>query len=352
MEYYKLTLKDFKRVFEFGTNYYIDPAKNTTGRTTGEPRGLGAILDAFNLGKLTEIGVEKILTEHNKSKKYILDFDIKSNSQVKDKPDIIQIIENNQNREPNIFIEIKNTSENDRWIGLTEEQFNTIKRSSGNKKIYMIYASICSKTINDNPKTTDLTGMFLKEIENQNKSKIFQKFANLNAKCKIEFIISSDDLERFSFPFEIGMNMYETRLFEEKKYNLVYNKAGIKRKDVVSIKKFQNFNSHKKLEIKKNHYAENENISKFKIEGSFNLVYKKSKTIIECLSDVYIENNIFGKFILQEGKFYNFNLATVGRDPKLKRNNLFIAKNRIYQLIDKNKIRKPEIIIQKIANNI
>ena len=37
----------------------IDPAKNTTGRTTGEPRGLGAILDAFTLGKLTE----KILSQ-------------------------------------------------------------------------------------------------------------------------------------------------------------------------------------------------------------------------------------------------------------------------------------------------
>ena len=352
MEYYKLTLKDFKRVFEFGTNYYIDPAKNTTGRTTGEPRGLGAVLDAFNLGKLTEIGVEKILTEHNKSKNYILDFDIKSNAQVKDDPDIIQIIENNQNREPNIFIEIKNTSENDRWIGLTEEQFNTIKRSAGDRKVYMIYASIHSETIDNNPKTTDLTGMFLKEIENQDKSKIFQKFANLNAKCKIEFIISSDDLEKFSFPFEVGMNMYETRLFEEKKYNSVYNKAGIKRKDVVSIEKFQNFNSYKELEIKKDYYAEKEDISKFKIKGSFNLIYKKSKTTIECLSDVQIENNIFGKFILQEGKFYNFNLATIGRDPKLKRNNLFIAKNRIYQLISDGKIEKPQEIIGEIADNI
>lgn len=352
MEYYKLTLKDFKRVFEFGTNYYIDPVKNTTGRTTGEPRGLGAILDAFTLGKLTEIGVEKILMLNNKNKNYILDFDIKSNSQVKDDPDIIQIIENNKNRKPNIFIEIKNTSENDRWIGLTEEQFNTIKRSAGSRKIYMIYASIHSDTINNNPKTTDLAGMFLKEIEDCKKSEIFQKFANLNAKCKIEFIISSNDLENFSYPFEIGMNMYETRLFEEKKYNSVYNQAGVERKDVVSIKKFKSFNSYKNLEIKKKYCAENENISKFKIKGSFNLIYKKSKTTIECLSDVYIENNIFGKFVLQKNKFYNFNLTTIGRDPKLKRNNLFISKNRIYQLIDANKIKKSEIIIQEIANNI
>ena len=91
MKYFKMELNDFKRVFEFGTSYYIDPNKNTTGRTTGEPRGLGAILDSFTLGKLTEIGVEKILTEHNGNKSYLLDFDIKTNSKVKDEPDILSI---------------------------------------------------------------------------------------------------------------------------------------------------------------------------------------------------------------------------------------------------------------------
>ncbi|MBS8121733.1 protein NO VEIN domain-containing protein [Candidatus Vampirococcus lugosii] len=353
MNYYKLTLEDFKRVFEFGTNYYIDPSKNTTGRTTGEPRGLGAILDAFTLGKLTEIGVEKILWEHNNHKKYILDFDIKSNSQVKDEPDIIQINESQISREPNIFIEIKNTSDNDRWIGLTEEQFNTIKRSAENRKIYMIYASIHSDTIENNPKTTDLTGMFFKEIEDQNKSVIFQKFASLNAKCKIEFIISSDDLINFAFPFERGMNMYETNLFEEKKITSFYSQGGTKiRKDILNIKEFNKFNGIKKLEISNGILIEKKEISEFEIKGDFKLITKKKKTYIECLSDVFIKNEIFGKFQLKSKKFYSFNLATVGRDPKLKRNNLFIAKNRIYQLIDDQSIRNPQDILVEIANNI
>jgi hypothetical protein len=70
-----------------------------------------------------------------------------------------------------------------------------MKRSAGNRKLYVIYASINAKAINNNLKTADLTGMFLKEIENQNKSKIFQTFANLNAECNIEFVISSDEIE-------------------------------------------------------------------------------------------------------------------------------------------------------------
>ncbi len=352
-EYYELTFEDFKRVFEFGTNYYLDPSKNTTGRTTGEPRGLGAILDAFTLGKLTEIGVEKILKINNPNKDYILDFDIKSNNNVKDEPDIIAIAENQNTREPNLFIEIKNTSDNDRWIGLTEEQFNTIKRSANNREIYMVYASIVSNTIDNNPKTTDLTGMFLKDIENHDKSQIFQKFASLNAKCKIEFIISSKDLEKFAYPFERGMNMYETNLFEEKKKSSFYSKGGTKvRKDILNIQEFNNFNNTLNLTLSNNKTAERDEISQFKVQGDFKLLYKKSTTYIECVSDVYLENNIFGKFNLKANKFYNFNLITVGRDPKLKRNNLFIAKNKIFQLIDQGLIKQSNEIIKEIAKEI
>jgi hypothetical protein len=351
MNHYKLLFEDFKRVFEFATSYYIEPTKNTTGRTSGEPRGLGAILDSFTIGKLAEIGVEKILTILNKEKKYLLDFDIKNNNKVKNEPDIVAISENKLHRNPNIFTEIKNTSENDRWIGLTEDQFNTIKRSSKDKKIFMIYASINSSITNKNPKTVDLSGMFLKQIEDTSKSLIFQEFADLNAECKIEFILSSHDLEKFGYHFERGMNMYETNIFKLKNRSSFYSKDGL-RKDVVKIEEFINFNDSMNLSIKKNVFAEKEDIGKFKIEGSFKLIDKRIKTFIECISDVKIENNIFGFFNLEKNNFYDFNLETLGRDPKLKRNNIFISKKHIYQLIEKKLIRNPEKILQEIAQEI
>lgn len=351
MEYLSLDIEDFKRVFDFGTEYYIDPTKNTTGRTTGEPRGLGAILDAFTLGKLTEIGVEKIFSEYNNQKRYLLDFDIKTNNEVKDEPDITGIIENKVKRNPNVFIEIKNTSEKDRWIGLTEEQYNTIKRSAGKKKIYLVYASIRSKIRDNNPKTTDLTGMFLKEIEDTRKSTIFQKFAILNAECKIEFILSSEDLDRFSFPFERGMNMYNTLPFEERNRTSYYCSHGT-RADVFNIEQFSNFDSYMILNINNSTIEKNEEISKFKITGNFKLIYKKISTHIECLSDVLVDNIVFGKFLLKKHKFYTFNLATVGRDPKLKRNNLFISKHRIYQLLENKDIPSPEERVKEIVGII
>lgn len=350
-QYYQLFFEDFKRVFEFATSFYLDPNKNTTGRTTAEPRGLGAILDSFTLGKLTEIGVEKILTILDNNKKYILDFDIKSNNLVQNEPDIVAIYENNIDRKPNLFIEIKNTSENDRWIGLTEEQFNTIKRSANGREIFLIYASINSEIKNNNYKTTDLSGMFLKNIEDTTKSKIFQEFADLNAKCKIEFILSAQDLEKYAYHFDKGMKMYETKLFNLKKESSFYTKNGA-RKDILKIENYENYNDFFELKLINNKQAENKEISLFKICGSFEIFYKKSSSYIKCTTDIDVYNDIFGYFSLKKGNFYNFNLLTIGRDPILKRNNIFIAKNRIFQLISDGKISSANNVLEKIVKFI
>ena len=121
---------------------------------------------------------------------------------------------------------------------------------------------------------------------------------------------------------------------------------------IVKIEEYIDFKEDMNLSIQKNVFAEKEGIGKFKIEGSFKLFHKKSKTFIECLSDVKIENNVFGFFKLEKNNFYNFNLETIGRDPKLKRNNIFISKRRIYQLLEKNLIANPEKILLEIAQEI
>lgn len=352
MKLYKINFEDFKRVFTFASQYYLDPNKNTTGRTTSEPRGLGAIIDAFTLGKLTEIGVEKILNIYNANKKYILDFDIQETAKIKNDPDINFIVEDNIKRSPNLFIEIKNTSIKDRWIGLTEEQFQTIKRSANNKKIYFIYARIDSNFIKNNPKTGDLAGMFLKKIENTELSKIFQEFSDLNASCKIEFILSSDDFEMFGHHFERGMKIYETEIFNLRKDNSIFLKNS--KNLVKNCKKIaEEFLNDQLINItEKNSKDIDKNISQFKITGNFELYQKKSLIFIHCLSNVKIANNIFGEFNLEKNNVYEFFLKTVGRDPFLKRNNIFISKSRIYQLIEEGKINKPEILAQEITNQI
>jgi hypothetical protein len=351
IKYYDLNFEDFKKAFEFGTNYYLEPTKVTTGRTTFEPRGLGAILDAFTIGKLTEIGVQKILSLKSKDKVLLLDFNIKNNYEVKNEPDVVSVIEKGNRRDPNVFLEIKFTSENDRWLSITEEQFNTIKRSAGNKPIFFIYATIISDYINNNPKTSDLTGMFVKKIENIENSSIFQNFADLNAKCGIDIILSAEDIEKYGFPFERGMYIYETNIFEEKNKKTVLNKNGL-RKDISKSIPYNNFDSILEIELNNGTREKNKSISTFKVKGSF-ILHKKSKmTIIECLSNVAISNDIFGNFLLEQGKFYNFNLKLLGRDSVLKRNNFFISKKRAYELIEEAKIKNTEYYINEIIKII
>ena len=62
--------------------------------------------------------------------------------------------------------------------------------------------------------------------------------------------------------------------------------------------------------------TENKKISTFEIQGSFILYHKKKTLIIECLTDVVIKNNIFGKFKLLKDNFYDFNPPYLKKDIK------------------------------------
>ena len=94
----------------------------------------------------------------------------------------------------------------------------------------------------------------------------------------------------------------------------------------------------------------------FHIQGDFDLYIKKNPKstgwYIHCLSAVKIKSMVFGKYELEKGTIYDFLLHTLGRDPILKRNNLFIAKRRVYQLIDENILSKPDELLQEIAKII
>ena len=96
--------------------------------------------------------------------------------------------------------------------------------------------------------------------------------------------------------------------------------------------------------------------SLFNVNGSFEIYLKKSEksqtNYIYTLQDTQISNDIFGKFILNQGQFYEFNIKTLGRDPILKRNNLWISKKRIYELIKNGSIKDPKEVLIEIAKKI
>jgi hypothetical protein len=346
---YKFTERDFEKVFKFGVNYYLDSSKAPSGRTSAEPRGLGAVLDAFTRGKLVEIGAQKMLEMLNSKKQYILDFSIKSIREVMDEPDIIKIKEGDAERAPNLFIEIKNTGSGDRWIGLTDEQLVTIKKGSKSKKIYIVYISLNTKPNIPSPRSTDFVGMYLKCISEH---PVFNKFDPLHASARLEFIITSSDLEKYGTEFPQKSLTYDTDLF---RINLSFRRAdGNLREGIRKISGQPELSG--KISVPRRNGTPDETYGLFQAEGGFDLFIKtnpKSQTnYIECTKDTTIENDIFGKFDLKKGSAYSFNLETLGRDPLLKRNNLFIAKRRVYQLIEQGKIADPKTLLAEISEYI
>ncbi len=298
----------------------------------------------FSKSLQRKIWVAKILETLSNDKNFAVSTSGKK-PKIDDKPDILLVKSKNKTRKPNLFVIAKETSTKNGWLSMTEEQFNTMKRSAGKGKLRIIYFSDNYKSAN-NLISAETPALFLKKTKHHNGT-----WTPLANKFKIDLAISADDFEKISFPFEIRMHKYKADVFNEKERKAFYTKD-LPRKDIKSVKCYKNFNEIIKFEIQENQYPEKKEISEFKVKGSFNLIRKNKKLFIECLSDVSVSNDIFGEFRLNKGSFYNFHLSTLGRDPQLKRNNLFISKNRVYQLIASKKIANPDEVILNIAKNI
>lgn len=345
---YKITKKDFDTAFDFALRYHLDPKKSQASRTSGASRGLGGVLDSFILGKLVELGVSNVLKSFNPKKDFILDFDIKQNNEVLNEPDIVKVIENGKERKPKCFLEIKNISKDDRWIGLTLEQFETIKKSSDPENIFIIGAYI-ENSNQGNFKQKDLLGIYLKDTF---KSKIFKDFTDINnIEIVIEYAISGKELAEHGLEFQKGFFMYETEIFEVAGKQTASNI--IKEK----LKKIGTF-SNGVLEryVMDSKFPDPEFIGEINFKGKVDvyekLNQKSSRRFIHCLTDVVISNKTLGTFNLEKGKIYLFNLHTVGRNPALNRNNIWIAKRSIPFLQSKKLITETEKNLAHIAKEI
>ncbi len=211
---YQVKRKDLEKCFKFAVEYHLDERKDPSNRTTGQYRGLGGIVDNFFIGKLIEIGVTSIFETFTK-KKMILDFEIHGldKESVTD-PDIISIKEHRKERQPRLFVEIKNVSPSDRWIGLTTEQFQTFLKNrivvGRPSRVYIIYASLLSRHDEAN---SDVLGVYLKE---KTGLKMFERFCDYSdLYVKIQYVIRGDELKRKGVRFDEGSYLYETDIFEE-----------------------------------------------------------------------------------------------------------------------------------------
>ncbi|MCD4762058.1 hypothetical protein K8R32_03820 [bacterium] len=361
---YKITIDDLQECFEFAIKYHLDPRKVGISRTSGQARGLGEIIDNFLAGKLVELGVAKMIEEIASDKEVVLDFDIKQTNQVKDEPDITHIVEKSgsseKKREPELFIEIKRTSPVDRWVGLTEEQFSTMKSQKyTNDKIFIIGASIKTPDGIKNPKTTDLLGCYFKKKTDLRFSDQFADIESVPILIGLEYIISGKELEEHGRPFSKNDLIYETEIFPQAT-NFTAKQV---RKETNKINKVGEINNG---ELKP--YAPVDKISDSSgesidfvipkeffpmlVTGKLSLYEKINKCsrrmYVDCLSDVVVKSDFLGRFKLTKGNVYEYNVNTLGLNPVLKRNNIWVAKRNMENIISDT----PDSLIKKIAKNI
>ena len=348
---YQIKKEDLENCFKFAVEYFLASGKLTTNRTTGQYRGLGGIMDSFVIGKLIEIGVARIIDGHT-AKKCLPDFRIAefAPENISD-PDIYKVIENGKERDPNLYLEIKNISEEDRWIGLTAEQFSTILSNrlvnKDPKKVILIYASLIKKNKEGN---IDPLGVYLKSKITMPLLKEFCDIGDLYV--KIQYIITGEDLKKYGVSFDEGSYLYETEIIQEASPMTVkrilnshddYKKASLKGKELPIIMS--------------NTLPEPKEFGEFEYEGDIEVYVKTNhkggkissrRMFIHSKTDAVIKNKVLGVFKLDKGKIYECWFITVGMNPTLKRNNVWIAQRNLVNIVSK----KVERHIEEIRKHI
>ena len=373
---YQTTEEDLEKWFKFSINYWLEPKKGKVGRTSGQPRGLGDIIDNFMM-KIIETGVAKIIEKnYSENKEFITDDVIKSDSKISDDPDILEIVENKTKRKPKVFIEIKYHGANSQWIGPRTKQIEAFKKGSSKlnipeNEIYIIGADIIndSSKIEDKGKKESLLGIYLKK---KTSLEHFTKFYETLPKIKISYALRLQDLNEYGTQVKKGDLFLSTNIFEEKKRKDFYDKEDKLKKNFKTFeyphwdKKNGNIilclnkSLEKKIGEKKTKIPLKDNpiekYGNFKIIGeNIEFIIKENelsdRCFIDCKEDINLSNNFFGQYNLKAGSIYSFELNTLGRNPTINNENLFSSENNLKRLQANSKIDSIETILKEIGNN-
>jgi len=342
------TIDDLNTCIKFAVKYFLDETKIKSNRTTGQDRGLGAILNDFLVGKLIELGVKKAIDNAATNKKVELDFEIHTlNAENRNDPDIVGVeeIEPKFKRKPNVHIEIKNSSPTDRYTGLTQEQFQAIRTSSSVKgnleNIYLVYANLGTDNNANNP---DPLGIYMKEkLPNID---LFEPFCEPgDIFIDIKQIITGAELHQHGLAFNAGSLFYETEI--------VGTPLNQKQVDKLEGKiEEAKFDDGKLPVIMETQMRAPVEFGDFIFEGEGRLFLKKNekskRVFLQTNENSIIKNKFLGDFILKKDNVYPIHFTTIGRDPVLKRNNFWIANRNLKNVTSKSVEERIKEIAERI----
>tara|TARA_B110000483_G_C18116209_1_gene511746 strand:- start:86 stop:1216 length:1131 start_codon:yes stop_codon:yes gene_type:complete len=371
---YQTKKEDLEKWFKFSIEYWLNPKKGKTGRTSGQPRGLGDVLDSFMM-KIIETGIAKIIEEnYSENKEFITDDAIKPNNVIRDDPDIFKIKENDNERDPKVFIEIKYHSANAHWIGPRTKQIEAFETGSSrlninDDKIYIIGADIINDSTipADKGKKDSLLGIFLKSFTDID---YFNEFYETLPKIQIRYALRLRDLKNKGTIVGKGDYFLSTAIFEENKFENFYKDESLKEKyKIIEYPHWDKVNNEItlclqseaektengkiKIPLKNNPI---ENYGKFKIIGeNVDFIIKENdlsdRYFILCKEDIKLSNEFFGEYNLKNNSIYSFQLNSMGRDPTIKNENLFISENYLKKLQKNDEIDSIENVLKEIGEN-
>ena len=163
---------------------------------------------------------------------------------------------------------------------------------------------------------------------------------------EIKSVINAKELTENCLKFDKGSLFYETEILGPEITETKANKIR------TSEYETKNFKNEVLPIIMMNSYPAPKEFGEFRLEGQATLFIKtndKSKRIyLDCHSDGYIENKSLGRFELKNGKMYELFFTTIGRNPVLSRNNLWIARLNVHKIIPDTVEQRIEYISQNI----
>lgn len=322
---YELNKSDLEKCVKFAVDMYLKTG-GSVSRTTGQARGLGTMINDWLGGKAVEVGAKNILEKFDSSKELVLDFSIHEGPKIENDPDIVKVRENGQERDPRQFVEIKNFGENDRWIGLSKIQFDSISRRVNNdlKGASLVYAYLEDNNEDEN-KRQDLLGAFLQIATKEEYSSWFEQFVKLgDIRIKVSLIMTLLDLQNYGTQFDKDKDyVYETEIFEES------------RQDVERLTEIT-LDGKEIPRLKYNKYDYPSVIGPLLVNGQAKMYMKQNRVnkayFLECKEDISVENEVLGIYQLAKGKVYKFNFGPTGRNPEVFQDSIWIASRKALAL--------------------
>lgn len=341
---HKIKEDEVKQCWEFGLKYFLDNKKSIQNRTVGQNRGVGGILDSF-MNKIIEIAVCKEISKINKNIECFSDFEIHQLKKGKTEPDVFKVKEKTESvkRDPRVYVEIKNITDGDNWLGPKADELESIQNNEygikDTKKMFYVYGEIIDSRKEKNSRKSSILGAFLKKVIPKDATlKQFHDIADLSV--EIKYVLSINDIQKMGVHFPAGGYMTNPEIFAEpskkrKKTILKNMKSGkytaVSTPNNTFPKETGSFLTEKNgSKTVKKSLPYPESFGEIKYSGQLEMHQEDLSSLtnrfFHCLSKVRVSHSVLGDWEFDKGDVQNFKITYSGRDPQLRKDNTFIAR--------------------------